>query len=74
MKAAKLQPWALRAALEIYREVENGITLEQDMKRIIAGGWARVIQRAHDEHSVTSQIVHKHARKRDSKPFRTQPG
>jgi hypothetical protein len=49
MKAAKVQAWALRAALRIYREVEYGVPLGCDMKKIVVGNWGRAIQQAYDE-------------------------
>lgn len=55
MKAAKVQPWALRAALRIYREVECGVPLERHMRRIVLGNWGRAIQQAHDEYSGTKR-------------------
>lgn len=55
MKTSKVQPWALRAALRIYREVEYGVPLERDMKKIVLGSWGRVIQQAHDESNVSKR-------------------
>jgi hypothetical protein len=58
----KVQPWALRAALRIYREAKFGVPLEHDMRKIIVGSWGRAIQQAHNESS---------AGKRNRKPPRS---
>jgi len=63
VKRTTLQPWALRAALRIYRKLQKDIPLEHDMKKIVVGGWANVIQRAHDDYS---------GGKRDRMPARQQ--
>ena len=48
----KPKTWAQRAALTIYKDLEVGVPLERDVKKIVLGYWARVIQQAHDGYNV----------------------
>jgi hypothetical protein len=48
MKSIKVKRWAQHAALTIYKDLESGIPLDRDVRKIVLSYWARVIQQSHD--------------------------